>query len=47
MQFLFETKVTVKNHFLLGLEKGSRCHLQFKMEYNLIFKNLNKIKKAV
>ena len=50
-QFSVETKATVKNNSLLGLEKGSRCHLQSKMElkleYNLIFKMLNKIKEAI
>jgi hypothetical protein len=51
VQFSVETKVAVKNNSLLGLEKGSRCHLQSKMElkleYNLILKILNRIKEAV
>lgn len=51
MLFLVETKATAGKYFLLSLEKGLRCHLQpeieLKVENNLIFKILMRIKKAI
>jgi hypothetical protein len=49
--FSVKTKGTVGKFLLFCLEKGLRCHFQseieLKVEINLIFKILNKIKEVV
>ena len=51
MPFPVETKATIVKNFLLGLEKGLKCHFRSEMELdvkiNFIFQILNKIKEEV